>query len=208
MEPMRRSALVEATISEIGRAGSLDVTVSQIAKKAGVSSGLAHHYFGSKDQIFLAAMRHILVVFGAEVRGALLMATTPYDRLQAIIRSCFSPQNFRPEVVSAWLSFYVLAQQSDDAKRLLRIYHLRLNSNLIFALKAMQISNYEEVAETIASLIDGVYIRQALQRDQANAQRAVSLITAYLDSALEGQKAININTLKESSALRKANNDL
>lgn len=187
MEPIRRSALVEATISEIGRAGSLDVTVSQIAKKAGVSSGLAHHYFGSKDQIFLAAMRHILVVFGAEVRGALLMAETPNDRLQAIIRSCFSAQNFRPEVVSAWLSFYVLAQQSNDAKRLLRIYHLRLKSNLMHALKALNVREGEEVADTIAALIDGVYIRQALQRDEADGQRAVALITAYVSKSLERQ---------------------
>ena len=43
MEPIRRAALVKATIAEIGRAGSLDVTVSQIAKRAGMSSALAHH---------------------------------------------------------------------------------------------------------------------------------------------------------------------
>ena len=59
MEPIRRSALVAAAIEEIGRAGSLDVTVSQIARKAGMSSALAHHYFGSKDQIFLSAMRSV-----------------------------------------------------------------------------------------------------------------------------------------------------
>ena len=71
MEPIRKAALVKATITEIGRAGSLDVTVSQIAKRAGMSSALAHHYFGSKEEIFLAAMRHILSLYGAEVRGAL-----------------------------------------------------------------------------------------------------------------------------------------
>ena len=60
MEPIRRSALVKATIAEIGAAGNLDVTVGQIAKRAGMSTTLAHHYFGGKDQIFLAAMRHIL----------------------------------------------------------------------------------------------------------------------------------------------------
>ena len=55
MEPIRRAALVKATIAEIGEVGTLDVTVSQIAKRAGMSSGLAHHYFGRKEQIFLAA---------------------------------------------------------------------------------------------------------------------------------------------------------
>ena len=50
MEPIRRGALVQATIHEIGRAGSLDVTVTQIAKRAGMSSALAHHYFGAKSR--------------------------------------------------------------------------------------------------------------------------------------------------------------
>ena len=45
MEPIRKAALVKATIVEIGRTGSLDVTVSQIAKRAGMSPALAHHYF-------------------------------------------------------------------------------------------------------------------------------------------------------------------
>jgi len=43
MEPIRRAALVEATITEIGVQGNLDVTVSQIARRAGMSSALAHH---------------------------------------------------------------------------------------------------------------------------------------------------------------------
>jgi TetR/AcrR family transcriptional repressor of bet genes len=60
-----RARLVQATIHEIGAAGSLDVTVGQIAKRAGVSPALAFHYFGGKDRLFLAAMRAILSVYGA-----------------------------------------------------------------------------------------------------------------------------------------------
>jgi TetR/AcrR family transcriptional repressor of bet genes len=66
-EILRREELVQATIHEIGAAGSLDVTVGQIAKRAGVSPALAFHYFGGKDRLFLAAMRAILSVYGAEV---------------------------------------------------------------------------------------------------------------------------------------------
>ena len=68
MEPIRRQALVEATIAEIGAVGTLDVTVAQIARRAGMSSALAHHYFGGKEQIFLAAMRHVMSVYAAEVK--------------------------------------------------------------------------------------------------------------------------------------------
>ena len=66
MEPIRRKALVDATIVEIGRMGSLDVTVSQIAKRAGMSSALAHHYFGGKDQIFLAFVLSLAWFWAAE----------------------------------------------------------------------------------------------------------------------------------------------
>jgi TetR/AcrR family transcriptional repressor of bet genes len=42
-EPLRRAALMEAAVAEIGEAGTLDVTVGQIARRAGMSSALAHH---------------------------------------------------------------------------------------------------------------------------------------------------------------------
>ena len=128
MEPIRRDALVKATIAEIGAVGSLDVTVGQIARRAGVSSALAHHYFGGKDQIFLAAMRHILSDFGNEARARLEQARTPRARLAAVIEASFAAVNFQTEVVSAWLNFYVQAQTNPEALRLLRIYHARMLS--------------------------------------------------------------------------------
>ncbi|MEM6667242.1 MAG: transcriptional regulator BetI, partial [Pseudomonadota bacterium] len=172
MEPVRREALVLATIKEIGRVGSLDVTVSQIARKAGVSSALAHHYFGSKDRILLAAMRHILSVFGAEARKELARAATPRERLDAIVRVCFSPQNFRPAVISAWLSFYVQAQNSTEAARLLAIYQRRLHSNLMHGLKPLAGERAGHIAQGVASMIDGCYIRHALRATNVNPSQA------------------------------------
>ena len=85
-EPLRKAALIDATISAVGRAGTLDVTVAQIARQAGMSTALAHYYFGSKDQIFLAAMRHILGTYGRSVRSEMPPAPTPRQRLEAILR--------------------------------------------------------------------------------------------------------------------------
>ena len=173
MEPIRRAALVKATIAEIGEAGTLDVTVSQIAKRAGMSSGLAHHYFGGKDQIFLAAMRHTLALYAAEVRGALSMACTPQDRIGAIVCASFSPSNFQRDVIAAWLNFYVLAQSSQQARHLLGIYQRRLQSKLIFALRPLVGSRSVDVAEQLAGMIDGLYLRQSLGQTLADPERAI-----------------------------------
>lgn len=184
MEPVRKSALIDAAITEIGRTGSLDVTVSQIAKKAGMSSALAHHYFGSKDQIFLAAMRHILQIFGAEVRGALSMADSPRQRLAAIVRASFSPRNFKPEVISAWLNFYVQAQNSEDAARLLQLYQRRLHANLLHDLRRLTDAPVDPIAEGIAAMIDGLYIRQALRGRAVAPEAAMALVDDYIDLVL------------------------
>ena len=179
MEPIRREALVNATIHEIGRVGSLDVTVAQIAKRAGMSSALAHHYFGGKDQIFLAAMRQILTLFGAGVRGALAVVDTPQDRVRAIIRASFEAGNFRDEVVAAWLNFYVLAQTNEPARRLLGVYQRRLRSNLLVGLRPVTGAGAEAAAEGIAAMIDGVYIRQALNDHHIDKDQAADLVLDY-----------------------------
>ena len=184
MEPIRRSALVEATIVEIGRVGSLDVTVSQIAKRAGMSSALAHHYFGSKDAMFIAAMRHILNIYGAQVRGALATADGPRERLEAIIRASFEAGNFRSEVISAWMNFYVQAQTSDGAKRLLHIYQTRLRSNLLHELRQLVGADAPDLAANIAALIDGLYIRHALRDSRPDGKLASKRVLACLDMML------------------------
>ena len=183
MEPIRRKALVEATIAEIGAAGSLDVTVSRIAKRAGMSSALAHHYFGGKDQIFEAAMRQILRDYAAEVRGALVLARNPTERARAIIRANFAQSCFDPATVSAWMTFYVQAQTSSDALRLLRVYQRRLRSNLTHALRPL-CDDPRQAADTMAALIDVLYIRAALTAPDANPQAtALAALTTLTKGA-------------------------
>ena len=68
MEPMRRKALISAAIEAIHDRGMGQVTMGEIARRAGVSAALAHHYFGGKDQLLLATMRHLLSELGEESR--------------------------------------------------------------------------------------------------------------------------------------------
>ena len=187
MEPIRRAALVKATIDEIGAVGNLDVTVSNIAKRAGMSSALAHHYFGGKDQIFLAAMRHTLGVYAAEVRYALKGANGHQTRLEAVIRAGFTSSNFQPEVIAAWLNFYVLAQTSHDANQLLRIYQRRLHSNLVHDLRPLIGGKATGAALRLAGLIDGLYLRQGLARSHAEQSDATAQVLALLNIELGGR---------------------
>ena len=181
-EPARRAALVSATISEIGRAGSLDVTVGRIAKTAGMSTALAHYYYDSKSALFLAAMRHILREFGGSVRRRLKMAHSPQDRLAAIVEASLGQDQFAEQVVAAWLVFYVEAQRSDAAARLLNIYARRLHSNLVHELRQLVAAEAaQSIARGAAAMIDGIYIRRALFEPFGEGADVQGLVAEYLD---------------------------
>jgi TetR/AcrR family transcriptional repressor of bet genes len=185
MEPLRRRALIDATISAIGERGALDVTMSQIAGRAGVSPALAHHYFGAKEELLQATMRHLLSELGADLRTALGRANTPRERMSAVISVNFSPTQFRSETVAAWLAFYVEAQKSPAMRRLLIVYARRLHSNLMSGLSAL-LPRPEAVAtaETVAAMIDGFYIRRALKDGPPDAVSAARLVEDYVQLRL------------------------
>ena len=180
MEPIRRKALIGAAIAEIGSSGSLDVTVGKIARRAGVSSALAHHYFGGKDDLLLAAMRHLLVQLWQQGCAGLKVGVTPRQRLSNLVQASFTDAQFAPATISAWLNFYVRAQSSPPAARLLNIYVRRLHSNLAFDLRRlMPESEVQGAARDIAALIDGIYLRQALHAGAAN--EAVHSVETFID---------------------------
>lgn len=180
---MRRRALIDAAIGAIGERGSLDVTMAQIARRAGVSSALAHHYFGAKDDLLHATMRHLLAELGRDARTALTRAQTSESRIRAIVAVSFSPAQFTPQTIAAWLTFYVEAQRSTPMRRLLRIYARRLHSNLTDGLRPL-VADPEQVAEGIAALIDGLYIRRALKDGAPDAASAIALVEDYVSMKL------------------------
>jgi TetR/AcrR family transcriptional repressor of bet genes len=184
MEPVRRKALIAAAIDAIHAHGMAQVTMGEIARRAGVSAGLAHHYFGGKDQLLLATMRHLLSELGEEVQARLAEARTPRERVAAIIRGNFAACQFRPAVISAWLAFYVQAQNDPEARRLLRVYTRRLESNLLHALRDITTrTRASAIAEMAAALIDGLWIRRSLADGEPDPLGAARLVeTAVLEA--------------------------
>ncbi len=186
MEPLRRKALIDAAILAIGERGSLDVTMSEIAGRAGVSSALAHHYFGGKEDLLEATMRHLLRELGRDTVKSLADSSGARQRISAIISVNFSDAQFRSATIAAWLAFYVEAQRSMRMRRLLRVYARRLHSNLMSALRdLLPAADATRTAEGVAALVDGLYIRRALKDGAPDPASAISLLESYVDMSLD-----------------------
>ena len=75
--PDTRAAILDAARARFGTAGFRATTIRAVAADAGVDAALVHHYFGTKDDLFLAAMqlpvdpRQLLApVLGGGIEGA------------------------------------------------------------------------------------------------------------------------------------------
>jgi AcrR family transcriptional regulator len=53
----RRTAILSAAREQFGATGYAAASVRGIARQAGVDPALVHHYFGTKEQVFVAAMQ-------------------------------------------------------------------------------------------------------------------------------------------------------
>lgn len=95
-------------IEEIGWVGILDVMVIQIVKCVGVLIVLVYYYFGFKDKIFMVVMCYVLLVYGVEVWGVLLMLDMFQQWVEVIVWVFFLINNFRKEVFLVWFNFYVV----------------------------------------------------------------------------------------------------
>jgi TetR/AcrR family transcriptional repressor of bet genes len=186
MAPIRRKQLVEAAIVVIHELGFANATVARIARRAGISAGLVHHYFRDKDDLLFATMRHLLAELRADAVARLSGAREPHQRVCAIIDACFGEAQFEEQVFSAWLALYGNARQSDRLRRIVTIYHRRLKSSLVHELRRLvPEAEAPRLAEGIGSMIDGLWLRYALTGKPHHPETPRALTRDYLAAALE-----------------------
>ncbi|MCW1918720.1 TetR family transcriptional regulator C-terminal domain-containing protein [Rhodobacter sp. KR11] len=105
-EDKRRLALVEATLALVAEGGAQNATVRSIAERAGVTAGLIRHYFQSKDQLLIAAYRHLMDRMTDDSASVLRAAPhAPEARLAAFVAASLTAPVVDPEALTLWATF-------------------------------------------------------------------------------------------------------
>src|SRR3954468_1217835 len=184
MEEIRRRQLIEATIASIHEVGFAESSLSRISARAGVSTGIVHHYFDNKAELLESTLRALGTNLRLCVVGKLNAARTPVERLLAVIDGNIGGEQFTPEGVSAWLAFWAQVPTSPRLARIQNVIISRLRDNLVHALKLMERKDAEEIAQVTEALIDGLWLRAALAQDGPDCARARRLVLDYLNARL------------------------
>lgn len=185
-EDHRRRQLIEATIETLADVGFNACTLGEIARRAGTSPGLVAHYFGDKDGLLEATLRHLASRVGHAATRRLAATRDPRARVQAVIDANLSPEEFDRRTSSVWLAFWGQVIHSARFRRVQNIYQRRMISNLRSALRDLVPAQAaHDLAVTIASVIDGLWLRATLSAEgEADSANARQLASAFVDAQL------------------------
>ncbi|WP_342627256.1 betaine-aldehyde dehydrogenase [Nguyenibacter vanlangensis] len=163
VELKRRRELVAATLDILVEHGLAGATMARIAGHAGVSPALLVHYFGDKDTLLGLAFRGTAAALSADVARAQRAAHGPWARLEALIDVCLGQEQFTARHVAVWLALWGQAVHVPTLGRIQRAYQARMLSNLRHDLGALVPGpQARAIADTLAALIDGTWLRAAL----------------------------------------------
>ena len=103
----RRTQFFEATLSTIAECGLSRTTLTEVARRAGLSHGLVLFHFETKEKLLVETLDYLSDEYKANWQAAVDgSGPEPEQKLAALIEADFSPQVCQPSRVNAWSAYW------------------------------------------------------------------------------------------------------
>jgi TetR/AcrR family transcriptional regulator, transcriptional repressor of bet genes len=187
MREVRRAQLIDATLLTIDQVGLGGATLASVAQRASTSTGIVSHYFGDKDGLLEATMRHVLRdLWLATSRRRKAAKPDSRSKLRAVVAANFDAEQVNGPVMKTWLAFWSESMHKPALKRLQHMNTRRLYSNLCADFsRELSKPAARRAASGLAALIDGLWLRGALAGEPFDTKGALRLAYDYIDLILE-----------------------
>src|SRR6266568_3080739 len=114
---LKRRQIVEALLAVMAERGYDGASVQAIAQRAGLTPGLIHYHFASKQEILLEAVRELTRVAARRFDVLARRAKTPRERLRAFIDSRLATgRGASPAAVAGWVVVGAEAVRQPEVK--------------------------------------------------------------------------------------------
>ena len=155
--------IVDAMRTCVGERGATGATFDHVARAAGVSRGLLHYYFGTKEKLLAEVVRR-----DCDLRMERLSATaaglrSPDDLLEALSGSLVELIEESPEFFAILLELHVVGRHNEEIAAEVAELHRRVRGHLALILTAARDAGVitlsdepEVVSETLFVLADGL----------------------------------------------------
>jgi AcrR family transcriptional regulator len=168
----KAARIVDAMRVSVATRGIAGATFDVVAREAGVSRGLLHYYFASKERLLVEVVRRECDVRVERLERAIAGAENAEDVLAALVRSF---EDFLGEGPAAAVMFYelmTLAQRNHEIASELAELGRRTRSHMAEALRSKSrdgaielLADADTIAAFLYALADGLTIRRLSEPD-------------------------------------------
>jgi TetR/AcrR family transcriptional regulator, transcriptional repressor of bet genes len=192
--PVRREALIAATLRCLRNYGHDGASVRRISAAAGVSMGLINHHFAGSASLIAAAYESLSVSLIETTRRHARAGPglTPAARLGRFFEASFAPQALDPGLFRTWLVFWSMAAHAPEIRAVHRrtaAQHQAVLEALLGALRRMPgvpPFRVPRAAVGLAALMDGLWVDLSLNPASPTAAAAVSFCNDWVAALARG----------------------
>jgi AcrR family transcriptional regulator len=169
----KAARIVDAMRASVGRRGAAGATFDHVAREAGVSRGLLHYYFGTKERLLVEVCRRDCDIRMELLDAALAAAGSADELLNALVRSLKDMLREDPGFVALIFELFTTSRHNEEIavemREILRRTHAHLAEQLerkrdegTIALAAPA----DAVATVLFSLADGLALRMLAEPER------------------------------------------
>src|SRR5215212_105900 len=166
LEGDKARRIIEAMRASVGTRGAAASTFDHVAREAGVSRGLLHYYFGSKERLLVEVVRHDCDVRIAAMEERLARADSVDAIVQALVHGLEEFIEDQPGSQAVTYEMLSASRHSEEIRAELAELYRRWRSQLADALREKERQDVvdlqadpESVAAVLFALGDGFGIQ-------------------------------------------------
>lgn len=172
----RRSEIVAATCAVIATEGLEAATMRRIASETHSTTGLVTHYFASKQELLIAALRHVHGLAGKRML-ATLADPSPDNPLRAILEEALPLDQERLQEWRVWLAFWAQASLHPALASEQKDRYVEWTA-MLRQVSKKTVTDID--LDALMALIDGLGSRAALNPTEFPAKRQLAVIDQFL----------------------------
>jgi TetR/AcrR family transcriptional regulator, transcriptional repressor of bet genes len=187
----RRAQIAEGLLIAMGTAGYAETTTADIARAAGLTTGLVHYHFKSKRAVLLFAMERLAETVFQRFTERAAHAKDARERLIAFIDAYVGlGKDADPRAVACWVAIAAEAVRDDDVRALYQAAAERAFDELLALVKdAMSEAGQTSAgarahAAVLWSAIQGSYQVATVSPGIVPRGSMASSLTALIDASL------------------------
>jgi AcrR family transcriptional regulator len=114
---LRRAQLTRAAYKVVGQKGYYDFTIRDIAREAGLSTGLVHYYFKNKEDLLLNLLKEINRNMLIILNKAISTSEDPKEKLNIFMTQAFNLVKDEKDYFYIVIDFWTQVNKNDRMKR-------------------------------------------------------------------------------------------